>query len=308
MPWECVVVADSTLLDMPVYGLIYYKIEIVAADGKRVWRYKAEFYDDEKVYYYIENDSGNYIPYTKDGPSEEIHGFSLMPLIKFNNNLLNQGDFETVRALCDGYDNALSYALNDNESFSNALMVFKDVPLTQTLIDQARYLRGIQIDSTPTKPDPSVTYLTKDIQIDNTETLTDILSEDIFKFSSTIDIYDEAFSGGNVSGESRKQQLIPLELKCKETERLFQHSLMQMFTVISTYWAKLSKIIVKPEEIDFIFIRSIIPTEQTIEQLIQLKKEGIISIETVLSKLSFIDDPQDELERLGKLLPTNTGE
>jgi SPP1 family phage portal protein len=250
------------------------------------------------VYYFIENDSKNFIPDFSSGISEEEHGFDIMPLIEFNNNLLKLSDFEKVSTLIDSYDNAMSYALNDNESVGNALMIFKDVTLTQELIDKSRYLRGIQIDSTPTKPNPSIEYLSKDIKIDNTETLCAMLEENIFKFSSTVDIYNEAFSGGSVSGESRKQQLIPLEMKCVETERLFQYGLRTMFNVIATYWARVKGIIILPEEIDFIFTRSIIPTEFTTDMLISLYNSNIISLETALSKLNFIDDPQDEIEKI----------
>ena len=261
LPWECLVVTDATLDNLPVYGMIYYQVEIKTG-GSPKWRWKVEFYDDEEVSYWIENDSGNFVPDDSYFTPVEKHGFNIMPLVEFNNNLLKYSDFELVRTLCDAYDNAVSYALNDNESFSNALMIFKDVTLTQDLIDKARYLRGIEINSTPTKPDPSVTYLTKDIKIDNTNELCKMLEENIFKFSSTVDIYNEAFSGGSVSGESRKQQLIPLELKCKETERLFQQAVQNEMAVAATYWQKVNNTIVIPSELEMTFIRSVIPTEQ----------------------------------------------
>jgi SPP1 family phage portal protein len=292
-----VVITDATLDNFPVYGMIYYQVQVNTGNEKK-WRWKVEWYDDKYIYYFIENDGGNFVPDDSYFATQEEHGFDIMPLVQFDNNLLKISDFELVRALIDCYDNALSYALNDNESFSNALMIFKDVSLTQQLIDKARYLRGIEINSTQAKPDPSVSYLTKDIKIENTNELCKLMEENIFKFSSTVDIYNEAFSGGSVSGESRKQQLIPLELKCKETERLFQLGLRNMFNVVATYWNKVNGITVNPEEIEFIFVRSVIPTEQTIDQLIRLYETGLISKETAISKLDFIDDADSEIEKI----------
>lgn len=62
------------------------------------------------------------------------------------------------------------------------------------------------------------------------------MNQNIYKFSSSVDMSDESFSGASQSGESRKWKLLSLEFKAITKERKFTTGLRSMFKVISSSW------------------------------------------------------------------------
>ena len=319
-PWECLVLEDSTL-QIPKYGMRYWQVQVVDDNvnsfpvqeaarlgigvenpygviktPKMIW--KIEWYDDEYVYYFTQNTHNKIIPDNSSGMTFQKHGFGFMPIIKFQNNELEEGDFEKVRTLIDDADKVISFILNDNEAFSNSLMLFEGFKPSPELFALATKLRAIAIPpsrANETKND--IRYLTKDIQSKEVEILYKILDENIFKLSSTINMSDEKFSGASQTGVSRKFKLIPLENKAKTKERLYAEGMQRMFKVCFSLWNVLYGLKFDYTEIDYEFSRNL-PIDTSNTDLVALHQEGIISTPTAISQLSFVDNVEDELKLL----------
>ena len=294
-PFEQIVINDSTT-DEPQVGMIYYQVEVINGQN-RSYRTKVEFYDNINVYYFIEDAGGNYIPDNTYGDTFQPHGFTEMPLIPFYNNSLKMGAFEKVKVLIDGYDSLISSALSDYRAYAMAYLIYYGILPDAEQIDLARKTGAFYVPlSTDGNDNSRIEFLTKEMNTQNLKELADRLNNDIFKFASAIDYSDESF-GGNQSGVARRYKLIPLESKAMESERWLKFGLQQMFKVISTFWAQLTGIKVDPTGIEMTLTRNL-PLDYTVADLIALKAANIISTETAINSLPFIDDTEKELKRL----------
>lgn len=295
-PFEAIVINDSTV-DEPACGLIYYNMEFPNSSKKI--RTKVEFYDNLNVYYFIESENGNYVADTTYGDAVQNHGFTFVPLIQINNNATSTGDFERVRTLVDAYDKLISFGITDHESWSNAYLLFYGVEPTKETIEYARKTGAFYVPrDSDMDANNKVEFLTKEINTANIKDLADRLNNDIYRFSNSVDFSDEKF-GGQQSGEARKYKLIGLENKCKEKERYFTIGYQYLFKVAASFWQMVKGVNISAEEIQFTFTRNL-PVDITIDNLIGLQQAGILSTETAIKQLPFIEDSEDEYEKVLK--------
>lgn len=297
LPWEAIVVNDSSIQE-PAYGLIYYPIELQNGNNT-VTRIKAEFYDAVNVYYLIEDGNGNYVPDDSYGEYQQKHGFNYMPLVEYSNNTLQMGDFEKVRKLINGYDRAVSGFLSDHLAFSLAFLIFYGIEPTEEEIIRSRKTGAfyVPLDNTAGSDNSRIEFLTKNLNTSNVDALLNRLNRDIFRFSQCVDFSDETGFSGAQSGEARKFKLVPLETKVKEKERWFKFAYQYLFKVVTTFWSSVKGVEIDYEDIEYTFTRNL-PADVTINDIISLQQAGIISTETAISNLTFIDDTSAELEKV----------
>jgi SPP1 family phage portal protein len=110
-----------------------------------------------------------------------------------------------------------------------------------------------------------------------------------------VNFTDEAFSG-NQSGVAISYKLISLESKCITMERKFSSALRRMFKVIQGAWVKRGYNF-NYLDVFFSFKRNL-PENVMEEADISLKLKGLVSEDTRLSLLSFVDDVEYEKERM----------
>lgn len=252
-------------------------------------RYTITLYDDLYISTYQENDEGEFEPIGDAIP----HMFKLMPIIEIVNNDERLPDFRKVEPLIDAYDRTLSDAQNEIEEFRQAYMKFvgADPP---TDPDDAAKLRASGSIGLPEGGD--VGFVTKQVDDDFLEHHKQTLRENIYRFSSTVDMTDQKFSGADQSGEARKWKLLALENKAAIKERKFAKGLHRMFKVLSTAWTA-KGFTLDWEDIKFRFDRNI-PLELLMEADIATKLRGNVSERTRLSLLSFVDDVEREIEEM----------
>ena len=112
-----------------------------------------------------------------------------------------------------------------------------------------------------------------------------------------------------------KYKMFSLESKCILAERKFTKALYKLFSVLSGYYSK-KNVVIDPYKMKFVFSRNF-PLNLLDEAQTTATLRGNVSEETRLSKLSFVDDPGKEMERMKKdledqyamvdLEKTNTG-
>jgi SPP1 family phage portal protein len=277
-PWEAVFIEDGGEI---THAIRYYKVK----DLENNEYTKVEWYDSKNVTFFIEDDG----VFIMDSEGSQPHLFDYVPLIRFQNNDEEQGDFEKVEALIDAYDKIISDSVNEIETFANAYMGFKGVQIDEETIEKMKQTGGIEIDE-----NGDVFFITKNINDTFVENNKKTLNENIHKFSASVDMSDEKFSGGSQTGESRKWKLIALENKAGTKARKFGKGLREQFKVLCSAWKK-KNIDINYLDIFWEFKRNI-PIDLAYVAEYASKLKGIHSDHTLLSQIPYIDDVDYELE------------
>lgn len=281
-PWEVVFIQDGNDI---THSMRYYE-EKYYEDGKEKVKRTVEWYDD--LTYTILEDNGSTGKYQiVDGPKE--HLFSFNPLVLFQNNDEETGDFEKVESQIDAYDKNRSDAINEGESFANAYMGFKGVTIDEETMEQMKQTGGVAIDE-----EGDVFFITKNINDTFDENTRKNLSNDIHKFSASVDMTDEKFSGAAQTGESRKWKLIDLENKAGTKARKFGKALREQFKVLCSGWNK------KEGSLNYLDIfwefKRNLPIDIGYVGDAVSKLNGIHSKRTLLGQIPYIEDVDYELK------------
>lgn len=284
-PWECIFLEDN--VDEPQYAMRYYTI--TDSEGKETLR--VEWYDTENVIFYVKGASDFEMD---SNEASKQHLFAGVPLIKFQNNDEEQGDFDKVESLIDAMDRVISDNQNEIEEFRLAYMLFYGVEIDKETIQKARQTGAFG------NLDPGegnrVEFLTKTINSEFLENHKKTLNEDIYKFSQSVDMSDEKFSGSAMTGESRKWKLLPLENKAITKERKFTKALRYMWKIICSSWDKRG---IKLNYIDIFFeFHRNIPIDLLYVGDTASKLKGVVSDRTLLSIIPFVDDVDYELKTI----------
>jgi SPP1 family phage portal protein len=282
-PWECIILSDRNITE-PVYALRYYTIENPITKTQTL---KVEFYDNKEVKFYEKRDGDLKLV------DKKLHTFDYCPLYGLPNNEELKGDAEKVLSLIDAYDRTLSDASNEIEQYRLAYLVFKGLGADEETL--AKMKRAGILEMLDEKDDAY--YLTKDINDQMIENHLNRLEENIMRFAKSVNFTDEQFAG-NVTGVAMKYKLMALENKCITMERKMTSALRWQFKVLCSAWAKKSK--AKPDDylnIWFGFKRNL-PANLLEEADLAAKLKGLVSEETRLALLSFVDDVKYELERM----------
>ena len=285
-PWEVIFVGDRSTGEVQ-YALRYYPITINGEQTTRV-----EWYDDKMVYFYVLH-GDEYVPDDTEEPKE--HMFDYVPVIEFPNNEERLGDAEKVLSLIDGYDRTLSDVNSEIEQFRLAYMVFYGVDIDEETIDRARRTGAFSIPNYD--GNEKAEFLTKMLSDTIIENHLNRLEENIMRFAKSVNFSDENFAG-QASGVALKFKMLGLESKCITAERKMTASLRQMFKVVCSAWAK-KGIGIDYTDIWFQFKRNF-PLDIMSEAQATALLRGHVSEQTRLSLLSFIDDPEYEIELMRK--------
>lgn len=290
-PWEAIFVMDSTI-DEVKYGMIYYPVTL-KENGEVVKRTKVEWYDEKKVYYFISDKDGNYAPDDSSGVTEQDHMFKYVPLIKFPNNNLEQGDFYKVLNAINAYDRTLSDIQNEVEEFRLAYFAYYGAEPDEETLLEAKRTGALYFPA-----DTDGKFLTKDLgsAVEFMKDHKKTLNDNIYKFSKSVDMRDEQFSGSAMSGESRKWKLVNFENRAITKERKFAKALQYQFKVLCSAW-NLKEIKLKYEDVEFVFKRNL-PIDLKYEAEASRALKGNVTEKTRLSQLSIVTDVDDEIEEM----------
>lgn len=288
-PNETIILSRTKDITQPTYGVRYYTVTDIN-DRETV---KAEFYDEGSIYY------AEGAPGALEIVGTVPHLFGGCPLQGIPNNREMQGDAEKVLALIDAYDRALSDANNEIDSFANAYMVFENVSMNEEEIAAAQASGAIQF-FTGGANGGKVYFLTKEINDAFIEHHLDRVEENIYRFSKTPNLSDEAF--GTASGISLKFKLTGLETKCGMFEAKMISAGTYMFKLLASAWEK-KQVKVDPLQCVMNFRRNF-PLDLLSEaQAVQaLKAAGLPDRVAYEIALSCVDDveyvmQQKEMER-----------
>lgn len=280
-PYECLFFSEREISD-PEYAMRVYDVKTERGTRRRV-----EFYDAFSMRVFYEQKKNSFV---EEADEEKDHNFGVCPLYGIPNNEELQGDVDKCLALIDAYDRTISDVNSEIESFRLAYMLFKGGIIDEETLRQAQKTGAFTLPD-----DGDVRFLTKDMNDTIVENHLTRLQDNIYRFSKTPDLTDEAF-GGTQSGVALKFKLFPLEAKCKKFERKFDTANRHMLRGLCHMWK------VKGEEFDpykfFVEYKRNFPMDVLPEAEVQMKLKGLVSEQTRLSLASFIDDAEYEIQRM----------
>ncbi len=229
--------------------------------------------------------------------------YKLVPAVEFYENEERQGVFDGCITLINELDRALSQKANQVEYFDNAYLYMlgiqleKDRDTGQPKLD----LKNDRFIYAPadTAVNGKIGFVSKPDGDNMQENLINRLTEWIFQTAMIPNMNDQAFSG-NSSGVALQYKLLPMKNRASNKERKFVHSLRHLYQIIFSVGTVLpdsSKN--KWQDLSFQFTRNM-PANIADEVNSAVNASGIVSKETALSLLSFIDDPKSEINRMEK--------
>lgn len=231
---------------------------------------------------------------------EQPNVFKLVPAVEFYGNEERQGVFDNVKTLIDELDRVLSQKANQVEYFDNAYMKVLGVNLDNDGDGKPDAdLIGNQMIYSPDADaaNADVEFISKPDGDNMQENIIDRLVSMIYQISMVANLNDEAFAG-NSSGVALQYKLLPMRNMAANKERKFTQALRRLYRIVFSAGAVLPKAKVDSwQELDFNFKRNL-PEDLSNDADIAQKLQGMVSQETLLSILPFIDNPQEELKRI----------
>lgn len=221
---------------------------------------------------------------------EYPHYFSMVPVAIFKNNEDETGDFEHVISLIDAYDKMESDSLNDFEYFVDAYLALYGFTADAEDIAQMKENRVLLMDE-----GTSAEWLIKQTSDAYVENMKNRLDKDIHKFAKCPNMSDEEFAS-NASGIAIKFKLLGTENLVSIKERKFKRGLQQRLELMSMINSVLREGF-DWRAIDIVFTRNIPSNDTDIANMVNTLKD-IVSEQTLLAQIPFVDDVQTELERV----------
>lgn len=271
--------------------------------GVRFWEEnrKGEVYTKGELYMgakrYIYSEKGGKITLEED-ESDVYEGDIYQgrcPIIEFVENDDRHCVFESVKTLINEFNKALSEKANDVEYFANAYLKILGAKVengTMTVMQANRVINAVgtgaqQVD---------VGFLGKPDADATAEHLLDRLMDLIFIIAMVANTTDDTY--GNASGTALEFKLQDMRNMSIAKERKFTSSLRNVFRL----WSGVPLQGVDKDswkDNTYIFTENI---PRNVKEEIENAKalEGIVTKETQLSQLSFIDNVSGELEALDK--------
>lgn len=228
--------------------------------------------------------------------------YGVVPAVEFYENEERQGIFDSVVTLIDALDKAESQKANQVEYFDNAYLKAIGVQFPedkegnpQIDLKHNRLIYVPNVD--PNSKSPDIDFISKPDADNLQENLINRITEQIYQISMIPNISDKEFSG-NSSGVALQYKLLGMVTKASSKESKFKIALRQLYRIIFK--------VLMPEsskdswqDLNFHFTRNL-PSNVADEINSAKNAEGMVSKQTQLSLLSFVTDPQAELERMSK--------
>jgi SPP1 family phage portal protein len=293
--------ANVRFANMNRQSVIYVETDDVAAEPALAVRiYDIDVIGGEQRHYYDVYTEDEIITYEMVTVNEakslreigrQRHFFGGVPVVAYMNNEEMLGDFEGVMTLIDAYNQAQSDTANDFEYFTDAYLKLTGIKLDD---EQIATMRENRVIGLPDK-ECSADWLIKELNDAAIENFKNRLRKDIHALSKTPNLTDEQFAG-QLSGVAIAYKMWGMEQIAAIKERKFKKGLQRRLELITNILNLKGKQY-DWKAINITFSRNM---PQNLVEIVQMVSQlkGIVSDETLLSQLPFVEDVASELEAL----------
>ena len=299
------VVYDNTIEQNSLIAVRYWEAE--RDDDEQNIIYNVDVITPDATYFYLANKVTNLELAERKPP--EPHSFGRVTITEFMNNEKRRGDFEKVIPLIDLYDNAQSDTANYMSDLNDAMLLIKgNVDLGDDDVVRMQKEANVFHLQPPeyendvgnmSEGNVDAEYIYKQYDVNGVEAYKDRINENIHMFTNTPDMTDENFSG-TTSGEAMKYKLFGLEQRAAIKEGLYRKGLRRRYKLVGEIMG-VNREVQKDElnNLVFTFTRNL-PKSTKEEMDMYLSAGGQLSKSTLMSLVSFIDNPQQEIDKIEK--------
>lgn len=218
------------------------------------------------------------------------HYFGMVPIAIFKNNEEERGDFEPVISLIDAYDTMESDSVNDFAYFVDCYLALYGFTAEAEDVQKMKENRILLMDD-GTKAE----WLIKNSNDTTIENMKNRLDADIHKFAKCPNLADKEFAS-NASGIAIKFKTLGTENLVSIKERKFKRGLQQRLELISMINSVLREGF-DWRAIDIVFSRNLPTNDMDIANMVNSLRD-IVSDETLLAQVPFVEDVQAEMDRI----------
>lgn len=284
-PESCIPVYSDDLDNKLLYMITFSPL--ANWDETAPTAFRVSIYDSSRIYTYkATNDFNTFVLL-----DEQQHFFGEVPFSIFNLNADDKPIFERIITLQDAYNSLLSDEVNDFEAFVDAYMVLKDVSADADDLAAMKESRTILIDG-----ESDVSYLTKNISDTQIENMLENLNKSIHTISNSPDFSSEEFNSGVSSGIALQFKLVGFNNVASNIQSRMEKAIGKRIDLINSI---LRLVDTDDFDIDISFAHNL-PSSITDTVAAVNALRGLVSDETLLAQIPFIDDVDAELEKLQK--------
>ena len=282
-PKNVIPIYDDTLDQDLVYCIRFWSNKIADKDF-----YIVEVYSKSEIKTY-KSDMGFQ---TFELVKEEPHYFGMVPITVFELNNDRVSIFDQIMTLQDAYNKLLSAEVDDFESFADAYLVIKGMMGTDPadLADMKRN-RALLLDN-----DAEASYLTKNISDTQIQNMLSNINDAIHKIANSPDFNSDKFMAQ--TGIAMRFKLVQFENASSAIEAEMRKALQRRIELICAI-GNIKGDNLSFDDVKITFTRNL-PTNLTETAQVVNSLRGLVSDQTLLSLLPFIDDSQAELDRLNQ--------
>lgn len=286
-PRTAFLIVDDTVEENSLLGV--HRIKKRDINNKEIGEILKVITDDTVYTYEFKNDKLSLI-------NEELNVFNEVSMIEYWNKVNQKGDFESVVSLINAYNLLQSDRVNDKEQYVDSLLVLYGTLAGDNSEEKLKTARELKrLGLLELSEGDKVEYLSKTFHEADVELLKKSIIEDIHKISKVPNLTDENFAG-NSSGVAMKYKLLGLEQLAQTKEEYYRIGLKKRIKLYSNI-LNIKMISIDVDNIEMTFIRSLPVNELEIAQLITYLN-NVVSQKTLLSLLPFIEDVDNEIERV----------
>lgn len=281
-PRQVIDVYDNTLEHNLIYGIYFYRADfsdLIVED-----QYYVDVYSDTTIRHYIS--SPGFASFTL--VSEEPHFFQQVPMTFFKLDADEDSIFDQIMALNDAYNELLSGNVDAFNDFSDAYLVLKGVTADADDLAAMKQHRVLMIDN-----DADAHFLTKNVNDTQVQTTLTDIERLIHVIGNFPDFYAADFSAQ--SGVALKYKLIGFTNISRNIEAYMRKALQKRIELIC------SILNIKGEDaawrdMNIEFNESIPEDVADTAQIINMLR-GLVSDETLIGQLEFVNNPKEEAEK-----------
>ena len=218
-----------------------------------------------------------------------------VPFFAFDNNNIHTDDLKNIKPLIDVYCKVFSGFVNDLDDIQEIIFVLTNyggADLNEFLSD-LKYYKTIKVENDGEGDNSGVSTLTIDLPVEARDKLMTITRKCIFEQGMGIDPDPQNF--GNSSGVALKFLYSLLELKAGLMETEFKPSFGRFIRCV----CRTLNISIKDDVVLQTWTRTMVQNDQETSQIAQ-QSVGIISNKTIVRNHPWVDNVQDELDKMAE--------
>ncbi|MFA5720517.1 MAG: phage portal protein [Acholeplasmataceae bacterium] len=312
---EVILIYDTQYQDELIGAIRYYTYQFINDKGEKKELYKAEWWTDKQVEYWMQIEDGSFVldNYYTVNPAghfhkfnslkkedKQQHGWGRVPFIPIRNNLDSTTDLEPIKSLIDVYDKVSSDFCNDLEDFQELVYIIKGYNFLSSeaqkgMSELAIVLQNIKTHKViPVDVDGAVSTLKAEIPYEAKTKFLEITRKEIIYQSEGVDMSMDKL-GNNPTGVSLKFLYSALDKKANRLINELKVGLNELYWFATKYINMKYNKNYDSKGIVTTFNKSMIFNEKEIVEMLNM---SAISKQTYLENHPYVDNAEEEMKRI----------